>query len=449
MNPEIERVVTELNLELRTAYYEDSKLFSELLTIQSKLGLLYGDRPTCPFLRPFFLSRRQYDEIALAAEAIGSIAEKVTAAALEDHSLLDYLGLTDVERELALIDPGYSVTSVTSRLDTFIDGRSFKFLEYNAETPAGVGDQMQLERVLEHVPVTAEFLHNNSHWTPAPHKALLRALFESYRETGGTKAKPTIAIVDWEGVSTGPEFETLSDYFESMGFPTIIVTPDDLDYDGTRVFAGTLEIDIVYKRVLIAEFLEKYGGSHPLLSAYRDGNICLANGFRCKIPHKKSFFALLSSGSHSHLFSEAEIEVIEKHIPWTRVLGDEPVAHAGGESNLLELIRAEREAYLIKPTDDYGGKGIVLGWETNESEWDDAIESALGENFVVQRRAPIEKQEVAVFDKTVSIEALLVDFDPFLFRNRAEGGMVRLSNDSLVNVTQGGGQTALVVLEDV
>ena len=50
---------------------------------------------------------------------------------------------------MARINPGYDKLCVTSRLDTFIAGDDFKFLEYNAETPAGVGDQMQLEKVLE------------------------------------------------------------------------------------------------------------------------------------------------------------------------------------------------------------------------------------------------------------------------------------------------------------
>jgi hypothetical protein len=42
---------------------------------------------------------------------------------------------------------------------------------------------------------------------------------------------------------------------------------------------------------------------------------------------------------------------------------------------------------------------------------------------------------------------MFVDFNPFLFLNRMEGGLVRLSASSLCNVTSGGGQTALLVLE--
>ena len=48
----------------------------------------------------------------------------------------------------------------------------------------------------------------------------------------------------------------------------------------------------------------------------------------------------------------------------------------------------------------------------------------------------------------LAIETLNIDFDPFLFNGRVHGGLVRLAAQSLVNVSAGGGETALVVLED-
>jgi hypothetical protein len=119
------------------------------------------------------------------------------------------------------------------------------------------------------------------------------------------------------------------------------------------------------------------------------------------------------------------------------------------EINLLEFLGRERETFLLKPNDDYGGKGITLGWETSQSDWEMAIANALQNSFIVQERVAIEKKLFPVFAEKVTIEELFVDFDPFLFLNKVEGGLVRLSSSSLVNVTQGGGQTALIVLEDI
>ena len=448
MNEKLENCVGELNEQLCENHHTDTDLFSKLTEIQAELNLLYDSRPTCPFLRPHFISRTQYDEIANAAEIIAQAFRSLALGALENDEIFDKLDLTEAEARMARINPGYDKLCVTSRLDTFVAGDDFKFLEYNAETPAGVGDQMQLETVLENIPEIREFLAENKNWRPKPHQKLLEALFTTYREFGGKKSKPNIAIVDWAGVSTESEFYILQDYFESKGFKTLIVDPHELEYDNGKLHAGNFDIDVFYKRVLIHEFLEKFDDTHPFIRAYADGNIFMANSFRVKIGHKKAGFAILTDQKYEKLFTPNQLEIIKRHIPWTRKVEDGNTKFNEKEIDLTKFLRQNRETFLLKPNDDYGGKGIVLGWETSQSDWETAINNALHNSFIVQERAEIEKKEFPVYADSVTLENLLVDFDPFLFLNKVEGGLVRLSSSSLVNVTQGGGQTALVVLEN-
>lgn len=448
MSENVNQIVENLNAQLFVKYKKDYDLFEKLIKAQKELGLLYEERPTCPFLRPHLMARSRYDEISHAAKTIAKACERLASAALENEELLSKLDLTDAEKKLARINPGYETLCVSSRLDTFIGGEGFKFLEYNAETPAGVGDQMQLEIVLEQIPAIKEFLSETKHWRPKPHQKLLQTLFSVYREWGGKKSKPNIAIVDWEGVSTEAEFHTLTDYFESRGFRTLIVDPRELEYNGTNLHAGSFEIDIFYKRVLIHEFLEKFDETHPLIRAYEDGNVFMANSFRVKLAHKKTSFAILTDERYSQLFTGEQLEIISRHIPWTRKVEECKTTFENREIDLLDFLQVNRENFLLKPNDDYGGKGITLGWEVLDGEWDTALKEALLDSFVVQERAEIEKKVFPVFDEEATLEELLVDFDPFVFQNEVEGGLVRLSSSSLVNVTQGGGQSALIVLED-
>jgi uncharacterized circularly permuted ATP-grasp superfamily protein len=446
---ELAKTTAELNQKLLSIHKGSNALFAELTNIQRELGLVYGDRPTCPFLRPHLMSRQIYDSISSAAESIAGAARVLADAAVENDEILGKLDLSEIEEKLARIHPGYDKLCVTSRLDTFIGKDSFKFLEYNAETPAGVGDQMQLEIVLEKIPEIKKFLSETKHWRPKPHQKLLQALFSVYREHGGRKSKPNIAIVDWEGVSTESEFHILTDYFESMGFRTLIVDPHELEYNGKTLHAGSFEIDIFYKRVIIHEFLEKFGESHPLVEAYKDGNVCMANSFRVKLAHKKAGFAILTDEKYQDLFTSGQIETIKNHIPWTRKVEECKTIFAHTEIDLLEYLRKDRERFLLKPNDDYGGKGISLGWESSETEWETALNDAIDDSFIVQERAEITKEIFPVYSETVELQELLVDFDPFLFLDEVEGGLVRLSSSSLVNVTQGGGQSALIVLENL
>ena len=425
-----------------------AEFFERSRAAQRDLGLTHGDRPTCPFLRPHILSRTKYQTVKAAAETVANAFEKVAHQALLDASLLRLLNLTAAEEEMARVDPGYSRLCVTSRLDSYLTSEGFKFLEYNAETPAGVGDQMQLEKILFALPQMKTFLEMNSHWLPEPHRLLLESLLTTYREWGGQEESPQIAIIDWEGVPTRSEFFILRDYFEQSGYRTVIADPHDLEYHGDRLTVNGFRVDILYKRVIIHEFLDEFNAAHPLARAYKDQRVFMANSFRSKLVHKKAGFAVLSDPQYAGLFDADELATIRQHIPWTRYVEPAATTFEGTEFDLLSLIKSERERFVLKPNDDYGGHGVFLGWETEPDQWERAITLALERSYVVQERVAVQKTSIPFFSDRVTLEEMFVDFNPFLFQNEVEGGLVRLSASSLLNVTSGGGQTALLVLED-
>ncbi len=422
-------------------------VFDDLIVAQRALGLVFGERPTCSFLRPHIIARSQYDEVSRAASIIATAVERMVALALADDDLLALLGPTEREAQMARIDPGYSCLCVSSRLDSYLSDRGFQFLEYNGETPAGVGDQMQLEQVLFPLPHLKALLAERAHWRPQPHGRLLKALVNAYREWGGEAERPHIAIVDWKGVATESEFFVLRDHFASEGYETIIADPGELIYDGNHLARGNFQIDIVYKRVIIHEFLERCDENHPLVQAYADRNICMVNSFRSKLAHKKASFAVLSDPVYEPMFTPAEIEIFHKHIPWTRRVQRGPTTFHGAEEDLLELMRQERNRLVLKPNDDYGGHGVFIGWESTADEWEQAMQISLERPYVVQERVALKKTPMPRFTDRVRMEDMFIDFNPFLFHNEVEGALVRLSTSSLLNVTSGGGQTALLVME--
>jgi uncharacterized circularly permuted ATP-grasp superfamily protein len=423
-------------------------VFAELRAAQRELGLLQGDRATCPFLRPHILSRSRYEAIKRAAETLAGAFEKIAIAALADNVLLNILALTPAEEEAARIEPGYSRLCVNSRLDSYVSEKGFRFLEYNAETPAGVGDQMQLEKVLLRLPALKDFLATNSHWLPQPHQELITSLIQSYREWGGEEDKPQIAIVDWDGVPTASEFRVLNEYFAAAGYSAVIADPHDLQFNGDYLSVDGFRIDIVYKRVVIHEFLNQLGLDHPLMQAYRKGRVCIANSFRSKLAHKKAAFAVLSSPAFEYLFNSDELKVINEHIPWTRYVRRGRTDFHGSDFDLETLLVNERDHFVLKPNDDYGGHGVFLGWETGRQEWQEAVKAALQRPYVVQERVILDKITIPAYSDHVYLDELFVDFNPFLFQNEVEGALIRLSASSLLNVTSGGGQTALLVLDD-
>jgi len=270
------------------------------------------------------------------------------------------------------------------------------------------------------------------------------SLLASYRDWGGTASPPRMAIVDWREVPTWSEFELLRDAFIAQGVPTLICDPRDLIFDGRSLTAGGERIDLVYRRVLINDIVARPDECKALIDAYRAKAVCVANTLRCKISHKKAFFAVLTDDRFASHFSDAERAIVAAHVPWTRVV----------DETRADDIRRRRESLVLKPNDEYGGTGVTLGWESDEREWDAAIARALAEAkddarlWVVQERINVRREPFPVCDAAgVAERNMLVDFAPYVFRGRVAGFLTRLSATGLANVTSGGGQVPAFVVQ--
>jgi hypothetical protein len=452
-------------------------------------GLFFGDRPLCTVLRPRLLSPAQYRHLQRRAALVLQAFATAYEAALADDAVLDQFGLADWERDLVRVDPGFREPSPVSRLDAFFtaDSGGLRFSEYNAETPAGGAYNDVLTEAFYGLPVMREFLRD---WDlrplPARHN-VLHALLDAYRQWSGGGAAPRIAIVDWSDVPTQSEFVLFRDYFGRQGLDCVIADPREVDYANGRLVAAGGPVDLIYKRVLLSELVQRCGVDHAIIRAVRDGAVCMVNPPRCKILHKKASLAVLGDERNERLFTEEQREAIEAHIPWTRVVEERktrapksskilvpssqvrgprsevlgPGAEAAGDAeswqsdssdliDLLPFIAENREQLVLKPHDEYGGKGIVLGWEVDDATWEAAIKTALAEPYIVQERIELPTEPYpSLVDGKVRVLDRMVDTAPYVaYGQYVDGCLSRLSTAALLNVTAGGGsQTPTFVAE--
>ncbi|HMZ81867.1 MAG TPA: hypothetical protein PLL06_19380, partial [Acidobacteriota bacterium] len=94
--------------------------------------------------------------------------------------------------------------------------------------------------------------------------------------------------------------------------------------------------------------------------------------------------------------------------------------------------------------------GIFIGWESTESEWDDAIQTALAGDYLVQERVSTAQEIFPHYTPEGDITFIeqLVDLDPLLFYGKVGGAFTRLSSNALCNVTSGGGMVPTFILND-
>jgi hypothetical protein len=430
-----DRVIAEYHDLLRSDKTLAPSVFERLHSAMQTNRLVYGDRPISVALRPHFLEQSQFEVYRRAAELIAGALEKIAAAAVQSPALI------------ARIDPGFTGAAVTTRLDGFIHGQQIKFVEYNAENPSSLSDQEGLNRVLFELPAMSILAQRYRLQQFSPVERLLATLLAVYREWNGS-GMPTIAIVDWKNLPTANEFILLRDHFVARGVRTIICSPDELEYDGGRLRSGNFEIDLVYKRIVIHEFLARYDETHPLVRACVNHRVCLVNPFRCKIMHKKASFELLTDEACVSWFTSKQWAAISRSIPWTRRMADRRTTYYGDSVELIEFVRQNRTRLVLKPNDDYGGHGVFLGPRLDERAWENAIATALSSDYVVQEAVDLSPEEFPIFNQAEwKLQPMFVDTNPFLFSGKVCGAMVRLSNSPVVNVTSGGGEAGFFVIK--
>jgi len=413
--------------------------------------LIFGGRRLSPYLRPHFVSETDFARICQICETVWSAIQKVKDAAVADPTVVDDLGLTEIERELVSIDPGYVAVSPTSRLDSFLTTSAYSFVELNGESPAGIAYADAAYDIFSSLPVMKKFGVEYNLRPMYGRPFMLDVLLSSYEEFLGRKPArpPRIAIVDLAGVPTVSEFELFRDFFEQSGYPSVICTPQELEFSNNRLNVSGQQIDIVYKRLLVNEYLPIMREYPALLDAYSAGAICMVNSFRSKLIHKKALFAVLTDPRHAALFSGSELDAIRSHVPWTRVVRDEYSDYFGRSVNLLEFIRNNGERLVLKPNDDYGGRGITIGWNADEAGWHEAIQMALEDrDYLVQERVPTARETFPALTDGGRIEFAeqLVDLDPLLFNGKVGSAFTRLSFTELANVSSGGGMVPTYII---
>jgi hypothetical protein len=445
---QLEEAISRYQKILESEPYQDLAWAEKLVEQMQAAHLTESGRLVCPFLRPHFLTRRQYETLIKAAECLFSAIDRIKQMVLADRSLMDRLELLPAEKMLASLDPGYPYLTVSSLLDTHMTNGSLSFIQYDADTPAGMIYGDVLADLFYEIPPMKEFRKRYTLTKLASRKHLLDAILAAYRHFGGQR-QPRIGILEFrqpfQATSQG-EYILLAEYLRQQGYEAEIVNPDQLEYRAGVLRRGTFEIDVIYRRVKAHEFLLRYDLSHPLVRAYRDGKVCVVNSFRSELAHKRALFDLLTDEKLTADFPAAERKAIRQYIPWTRLVGPRKTTYHDQEVDLLEFIRNNREKLILKPNDDAGDEHPVPGWEVDRATWEKAIRRALRTPYVVQERVEVARTSFPVlFYGQMEVREMQVEVHPHAFLGKVQGCSCWVSAGSGFSMVEG--LTPVFILE--
>lgn len=427
--------------------------------------LSFGDRPICSVLRPHFMHPAEYERMVTATEAVVSAIHKLYAAMRTGKiDMVSTLHLSPTEAALVQLPDRHGRPDVSARMDAFwqrgaqIGQGDLYFLEYNADSPGGLSYGDVLSDLFLDLEPMRRLAENHRIQTYPVRRHVYQTLLECYEDwcavVGATpRPTPNIAIVDWRTVRTRNEFILSQQLFEAAGSTVRICDPDELMLRDGRLWVEDFPIDIVYKRVVVNELINRYPDpnellAHPLVQAVAQDQVCIANHFNCQLLYNKAIFALLSDEAYAHYFQLDEVAAIQQHLPWTRMLTERRTQVGTETVDLVPWVAAHKNELVIKPIREYGGTGVILGWEVDDATWSVALQRGLETPHVVQKRVPIPRAQFPIWhEDELQFVWRMMDVDPYVWRGQhvAHAG-VRLGANSLLNVSAGGGSAVPLFL---
>lgn len=398
---------------------------------------------------PEVLSRAALDGLAREAEAILSGAVKLARALLEQGGARDREALlgpfSGLEAEaMAKLFAEAPLAAMVARVDFLLpeDGGPPRALELNATIPAmpAYADLAAFSwiRAAAHergrTPREASALVSacGSHM-----ERLREALVAFYRSRGGTRARPSIALVAREGDAQIGELRRLAAHFRQMGHEARNLVPGECEPE---------RWDVLYRHV----WAHRVDPASPFARALREpGRFVLANPVNGLLEAKALFARLSECAEDPALAALAGLDEGERaaaaRLPLTRRL-DERIA-----PRLLE----EPARWVVKRSWDYGGKSVHLGAETEGEAWRRAVEEALrdgrGGGFVAQERVfGVRRPATRIAPEGTTRGSFHRDVSTYcgLGPSRPSGSVVRAAASPIVNLLGGGG-LAPVLPEDV
>ncbi|WP_216210953.1 hypothetical protein [Amycolatopsis aidingensis] len=293
------------------------------------------------------------------------------------------------------------------RADAYHDGTGLKLLEFNVGSEIGGIDTAHVALALTQVDAFRAFAEENELAYVDTGKRVTDAIRAAAEPlTGGTD--PVVALVEPDGLMHEylEEDRSFQQMLSDLGLDTLLGEVGELQHRAGRLHLHGRPVDIVLRYFTEKEIAGQTASERAVemvARAHEEGRVVLWTTMRSKLAASKACFGLLSDSRCREAFSADEIALIERVLPWTRILDDVETEVEGQTVRLLEYCREARTGLLIKPHLGHDGVGIVAGWRVTDAEWRDALESAAAAGAIVQRRV-ISRPEPMIDPESGEVE---------------------------------------------
>ncbi|HEY8472005.1 MAG TPA: hypothetical protein VIL37_05150 [Natronosporangium sp.] len=360
--------------------------------------------------RPAFLTRaereRLTEDLTNLHSALAALPERRFGG--DVAAFARALGMTEQQAAMAARGAGRPVSRLT-RADIYHDGSDFRLMELNLGSPVGGQDNAILnELFLEH-PAVAEFVKANS----LSYVDTMAAGVATFRAECGLEPDQPVFMAAVDEPSSYAQIDWMlhaaAAELARYGIEAVACHLGQLRVHGGRVWYEDRPVDLLYRIFLLADVADPACAAliDPLLRAAERGEVALFSPIDTDLYMNKATLAMLSDEAYRDQLTPAERTSLDRLLPWTRMVRDEPVTVGGERVGLLDYALDQRRQLVLKPASLASGMGVVLGWEVDDAQWRARLTEALDGPYVLQQRLVGEPEPFPATDRPGTVPWLL------------------------------------------
>lgn len=423
--------------KLVETYFSDELTFkADFLAAKdavSKSKAIYKGAPV-PYLHiPKLYNAADLETFEVALSGIHQVASKTIALYLEKPEIRALFGFDERLDALIRVPHHYTTTVPMGRFDIFYYGPGeFQFCELNADGASAMNEDHELSQILMKTKLMGtlegeieverfELFHS---WVKE-----VGEIHGEFVENTGIKPrgdKPVVAIIDFIDKGSSIEFEVFREAFIDGGFDCVIVDPRDIRCESGFLYYGDLKLDILYRRLVTKDLMDRYDEVPALIEGLLAGKTCVVGSIKTQIIHTKRFFEVLYEPVLRAFLSEVDLAFIDRHVPYTR-----PLRKDASFGTYL----SHREDYIIKPVDYYASKGVCAGKDYDDASWAALLEEKVNEDFIIQKYCPVALVDnlFEEADGTVSHKTFKTITGLFTYNGKFSGVYVRAGLNAIIS----------------
>ena len=342
------------------------------------------------------------------------------------------------------VDPPLGIWAHICGSDLVRDGDGTIYvLEDNLRVPSGVSYMLENRLVTKRV-----FPELFEHYAPLPVDDYPSQLFDTLAALSPRPADYPVVVVLTPGIYNSAYFEHAY-LAQQMGCELVEgrdLFVDDNDCVYMRTVDGAARVDVIYRRIddlyLDPEaFLpESTLGVPGLMRAWKAGNVALANAPGAGVADDKVVYAFVPEIIRYYL----DADPIIPNVPTYRCMDPDSLAYT----------LAHMERLVVKPANESGGYGMLVGPASTKAERDVFAELIQQDprNYISQPALRLSTVPTIIGH---ALEPRHVDLRPFILSSDRQqvttGGLTRVAmrkGSLVVNSSQGGGSKDTWILPE-